>query len=73
MPQALALAANIAGALPEIVAPYKRLIDEGYGLPFDEAMQLEQQARRRWSEQLRPEALEARRAAVREHSSEHAR
>lgn len=64
MPQALALAADIAGALPEIVAPYKRLIDEGYGLPFDDAMRLEQQASARWAEQLKPEALEARRASV---------
>lgn len=73
MPQALALAADIAGALPELMAPYKRLIDDGYGLALDQAMQLEQQASQRWAEQLQPEVLEARRHAVSARGREQAR
>lgn len=73
MPQALALAADIAGALPEIVAPLKRLIDDGYALPLAQALQLERQTSRQWAGQLRPEALEARRAAVSERGRAQAR
>lgn len=64
MPQALALAADIASALPEIIPPYKRLIDDGYALPLDQALQLELQTSARWAAQLQPEALEARLADV---------
>lgn len=73
MPQALALAADIAGALPELLRPYKRLVDEGYALPFGEAMELERAASARWAADLKPEVLEARREAVRLRGQQQAR
>ena len=64
MPEALALAADIASALPDIMPVYKRLIDEGFGRSFEEAMGLEQATSREWSGSLTPELLRARREAV---------
>ncbi|MDO9568326.1 MAG: hypothetical protein Q7J58_02970 [Hydrogenophaga sp.] len=45
---------------------YKRLIDEGFGLPLGEAMALEAQRSKEWAAAQTPEALERRRAAVQE-------
>ncbi|MDP2221428.1 MAG: hypothetical protein Q8K34_14700 [Hydrogenophaga sp.] len=45
---------------------YKRLIDEGFGLPLGEAMVLEAQRSKEWAAAQTPEALERRRAAVQE-------
>jgi enoyl-CoA hydratase len=41
MPAALKLAADVAGVDPDMVARYKALIDDGFALPFGEAMALE--------------------------------
>ncbi|MES2250578.1 MAG: enoyl-CoA hydratase [Pseudomonadota bacterium] len=64
MPQALALAADIASALPEMLPIYKRLIDDGHARSFAEGMALEQAATRDWAASLTPEVLRARREAV---------
>ncbi|WP_242123884.1 enoyl-CoA hydratase [Sphingobium sp. Sx8-8] len=64
MPTARALAAEIASSEPEMVQRYKRLIDDGYALPFGEAMVLERARAEADSARLRPEDVEARRAAV---------
>jgi enoyl-CoA hydratase len=64
MPQALALAADMASALPEMLPTYKRLIDDGCARSFAEGMALEQAATREWAASLTPELLRARREAV---------
>jgi enoyl-CoA hydratase len=43
MTAARKLAADIATCEPAMVARYKALIDDGFDLPFGEAMQLEQE------------------------------
>jgi enoyl-CoA hydratase len=43
LPAARALAAEIAGCDPQMVAAYKALIDDGFALPFGPALQLEQE------------------------------
>lgn len=64
MPATLALAADIASALPEMLPRYKQLIDTGYGLPLAEALALEKQHAKAWAASQPPEVLAQRRAAV---------
>ena len=64
MPQALALAADMADAAPGMLVAYKRLIDDGFARPFAEGMALEQAATREWAASLTPQLLRERREAV---------
>lgn len=64
MPAALALAADIASAEPGMLRAYKRLIDEGFGLPLGEALALEARQSSAWAAAQTPEALAQRRNAV---------
>lgn len=64
MPAALALAADIASALPEMLPRYKRLIDDGFRLPLGDALLLEKQTSRAWAAAQTPEVLAQRRAGV---------
>ena len=43
---------------------YKRLIDEGYALPFGEAMRLEARRSIEHARSVTPEAIEARRTGI---------
>jgi enoyl-CoA hydratase len=60
------LAADVASAEPGMVSAYKRLIDEGYALPFGEAMALEHRMSSSANRQVSAEEVEARRRAVME-------
>ncbi|MBS0284439.1 MAG: enoyl-CoA hydratase [Proteobacteria bacterium] len=64
LPTARKLAADIASAEVDFIAGYKKLIDDGYALPFGEAMALEHRISSAANAQVTPEAVEARRAAV---------
>lgn len=64
MPTALALAADMADALPEMLHNYKRLMDQGYGMPLAEALALEKQQSKAWAATQTPEALAQRTAGV---------
>lgn len=64
MPAARALADDIASADPAFIAAYKRLIDDGFALPFGEAMALEHQRSSAANAAVTPQSVEARRAAV---------
>lgn len=64
LPQALRLAADMASALPEALAAYKRLIDDGAALPLAEALQLEKRRSADWARGLAAGAVEERRRAV---------
>ncbi len=66
LPEALKLAADIASAEPDMVEDYKQLIEEGFELPFGEAMALEARRSKEWAEQQTPEKLAQRRVAVQE-------
>jgi enoyl-CoA hydratase len=64
LPQALALAADMAGSLPQMLPRYKQLIDAGLATTLAEGLRLETEASRAWSRSLDPAELEARRAGV---------
>lgn len=64
VPAAQALARDIASADPAMVRRYKRLIDDGYALPFGDAMALEQARSSAANRAVRAEEVEARRMAV---------
>jgi enoyl-CoA hydratase len=64
MADVMALAHEIAEVDAGFLADYKRLVDEGYGLPFAEAMRLEADWSRRHNGALAPEDLAARRVGV---------
>ena len=64
LPAARKLAADIASADANFIAAYKKLIDDGYALPFGEAMALEHRVSSAANARVTPEAVEARRAAV---------
>ena len=64
LPAAIALARDIASADAAFVADYKRLIDDGFGLPFAAALALEEERSSAANARVTPAAVEARRAAV---------
>lgn len=66
LPAAQALARDIASADPAMVRAYKSLIDDGYALPFGEAMALEQERSSAANRSVSADAVEARRLAVME-------
>lgn len=64
MADALALAGEIAEVQGSFIADYKSLVDEGYRLPFGEAMALEAERSHRHNTQIAPADIAGRRAAV---------
>ncbi|MCZ8019241.1 enoyl-CoA hydratase [Novosphingobium sp.] len=66
LPAARALATDIASIDPDKVQTYKRLIDDGYALPFGEAMALEQRESTAANSRVSGAEVEARRRAVME-------
>lgn len=66
LPAARALATDIASIDPDKVQTYKRLIDDGYALPFGEAMALEQRESSAANSRVSGAEVEARRRAVME-------
>jgi enoyl-CoA hydratase len=64
MDTAVALARDIASADAGFIAAYKKLIDDGFAMPFGEAMALEAERSTAANRAVTPEAVEARRAAV---------
>ena len=66
LPAARQLATDIASIDPDKVQTYKRLIDDGYALPFGEAMALEQRESTAANSRVSGAEVEARRRAVME-------
>jgi enoyl-CoA hydratase len=66
LPAAKKLAADIASADPAMIAAYKRLIDDGFALPFGAAMALEHAASSARNAQVKGGEVEERRRAVME-------
>ena len=69
---AQALARDIASADPAMVRAYKKLIDDGYALPFGDAMALEHALSSAANRSVRAEEVEMRRQAVMERGRTHA-
>jgi enoyl-CoA hydratase len=66
LPTCIALAQDMAGIDPGMATAYKKLIDDGYGLPFGEALELEGQVSRTMNGTVEAAEVEARRRAVME-------
>jgi enoyl-CoA hydratase len=64
LPAARALASDIASIDPDMVSRYKTLIDDGFGLAFGAAMDLERERSSAQNQAVTPEAVEARRLGV---------
>jgi enoyl-CoA hydratase len=64
LPQARALARDIASADPDFLRTYKKLIDDGFALPFGAALKLEHEVSSALNAALTPEAVEQRRGQV---------
>lgn len=64
MPQCLALATDIASAHPDMLAAYKRLIDDGLDMPLGAAAELEKTRSRAWAATLTAGEIERRRQEV---------
>lgn len=64
MPAALALAADMASVPPDTLAAYKRLIDEGYELPFGPALAHEHAVSSAANARVTPQIVEERRLAI---------
>jgi enoyl-CoA hydratase len=64
LPAAQALAADIASIDPVMIANYKALIDDGFGLAFEAGMALERERAGAQNQAVTPEAVEARRLGV---------
>jgi enoyl-CoA hydratase len=66
LPRSLALAADMASALPEALSAYKRLIDDGAGLPLADGLRLERERSAAWARGMGAGAVEERRRGVAE-------
>ena len=64
LPTAVALAQDMAGLDPAMLAAYKALIDEGYAASFGEALEIEQLRSRAANARVEAADVEARRRAV---------
>lgn len=64
LPAARRLAADMASIDPDFLAAYKALIDDGFALPFGEALALETERSRSANRRVSPQEVERRRAAV---------
>jgi enoyl-CoA hydratase len=62
---ARALARDMLSTVPEMLVQYKAIIEDGFALPFGEAMQLEKQRSQNFNARVGAEAIEARREVVR--------
>ena len=64
LPAARALARDMLSALPDMLPAMKRLIDDGYALPFAEAMVLERERSQAHRARVTGEAVAGRLDAV---------
>lgn len=64
LPTALALARDMASAPTDMIGFYKALIDDGFDLPFGEAMALEQTRSGAWNRSVTSASVAANRAGV---------
>ena len=64
IPTCRALAADMRSCEPTSLRAYKRMIDEGYGLPFADALKLERRRSVEYAKTVTAEAIAARRSDV---------
>ena len=66
LPAALKIAEDMAGCMPHMLKGYKQVIDEGFGMNFDEALVMESKRSAKQSASVSKESVEAARKAVTE-------
>lgn len=64
VPDALALARDMLSTIPDMLVRMKRVIDEGYAMPFGEALAHESRTSGEYQRTIRAEDIEERRRAV---------
>ena len=64
IPAALQIAEDMASCLPHMLRDYKQVIDEGYGMNFDDAMRMESSRSAKQSASVSKESVEAARKEV---------
>ena len=64
LPAALKIAGDMAGCMPHMLKGYKQVIDEGFGMNFDEALVMESRRSAKQSASVSKESVEAARKAV---------
>ena len=64
LPAALKIAEDMAGCMPHMLKGYKQVIDEGFGMNFDEALVMESRRSAKQSASVSKESVEAARKAV---------
>jgi len=64
MARAREIAADVLSCVPDVMVAYKKLIDDGFAVPFGEAMQLEAEASTRHARSVTKDAIAERRAAI---------
>ena len=60
-----ALARDMLSTVPDMLVRYKAIIEDGFALPFGDAMQLEKQRSQDFNTRVGAEAIEARQSAAR--------
>jgi enoyl-CoA hydratase/carnithine racemase len=73
LPTCLALARDMQGCDPRTLRRYKRMIDEGYGLPFAEAMRMEWRESQEHMRGVTSQAVAERREAIQQRGRDQAR
>ena len=66
LPEAVALAKDMLGTLPEMLVRYKAIINDGFALAYGEGLLLERRRGREFNAGLSADSIEARREAVRQ-------
>jgi len=64
MPTALGLASDMLSTIPDMLVRMKRVIDEGYAMPFGDALAHESRVAGEYRASVRPEDIERRRRAI---------
>lgn len=64
MPRAIRMAEEMCACVPQVLKQYKRLVDEGFSMPYDEALAWETRQAVESARQVAASMVEARRAAV---------
>lgn len=66
LPVCRALAADMLSCVPGLVSRYKRVIDQGYGMPFSEALRMERESSKEHARKLTADFIASRKKGVQE-------
>lgn len=64
LPRAVKMAQDICACVPQVLQHYRAMIDDGYSMPLNDALEWEEQRAMWWARQASGDAIESRRAEV---------